>query len=128
MNKIAGADVRRLLNAFLSEPDSRSACLPVLVTTVHVFDFIVFIRNGHKKYGEVSVLRLCRSDQFLGFVRGQTALAIPSCMPLAICMHLRWTRYCGTIRLMGTTFRSRVHAIRKRHAAFSRSAEGVRKR
>jgi hypothetical protein len=27
---------------FFSRPDSRSACLPVLVITVHVFIFIVF--------------------------------------------------------------------------------------
>jgi hypothetical protein len=42
MNKISGANVRRLLNAFFSTPDSMSACLSVLAITVHVFVFIVF--------------------------------------------------------------------------------------
>jgi hypothetical protein len=77
--------------ALFSRPDSRSACLPVLAITVHVF--IVFasleggkllgfrttfkynyestIHDGHEEYGNISVLRLYRSDQFLELVRGQ---------------------------------------------------------
>jgi hypothetical protein len=42
MNKLSGADVRRLLNLPFLKPDSRSACLPVLAITVHVFVFIIF--------------------------------------------------------------------------------------
>jgi hypothetical protein len=41
MNKLSSVDVYRLLNLLFSSPDSRSACLPVLVITVHVFVFIV---------------------------------------------------------------------------------------
>jgi hypothetical protein len=40
MDKVSGADVRRLLISFFSRPDSRSACLPVVVITFQVFVFI----------------------------------------------------------------------------------------
>jgi hypothetical protein len=76
-------------NAFVSRPDSRSACLPVLVITVHVFGFIVFasLDSGsarhscsypspvwtstatQEEYDWVSVPRLYQTDQSLGFSR-----------------------------------------------------------
>jgi hypothetical protein len=62
-------------NSFFLMPDSRSACLPELAITVHVFVFIVFasLHSGREEYGKVSVPRLCRTEQFLGLFVGVIA-------------------------------------------------------
>src|ERR1700719_3919530 len=73
-------------NSLFSRPDSRSACFPVLVITVHVFVFIVFasldggsVTSQHPhyiqyncesalEYGWVSSRTLCRTDQSFGLL------------------------------------------------------------
>jgi hypothetical protein len=42
MNKVSGADVRRLLKLFLLKARLKGCFLPVLVITFHVFVFMVF--------------------------------------------------------------------------------------
>jgi hypothetical protein len=84
MGKISGTNVWRLLNCrFLKtglkvclfacvgdhRPCPRLHCLYYALWRQSEFTLIC---DGHEEYEWVSVPRLCRNDQFLGFVRGQT--------------------------------------------------------
>ena len=51
MNKLSGADVRRLLNRLFLKARFKVRLFARVAITVHVFVFIVFIRDGHEKYG-----------------------------------------------------------------------------